>query len=181
MPPELLRFDALPVSAWRNGAGRKADIASGPDWHVGFAWLDADAPFSDFAGNDRTITLLDGAGFTLEFEGHPALQVTGQRVPASFDGGWATQCRLLQGACLVLNAMTARAGYRHSVTISAAGSAEIVPHGASEVFVVLLTGTARVLDGDLALRPRDALRPSSSFRLHASPEATLCTIRIERK
>jgi hypothetical protein len=59
------------VSRWRNGAGRKADIAAGPDWLVGYAWLDADAPFSDYAGYDRTITLIEGPGFILDFGPFP--------------------------------------------------------------------------------------------------------------
>lgn len=178
MMPELLRFDSLPVSAWRNGVGRKADIASGPDWHVGFAWLDADAPFSDFTGNDRTITLVEGAGFVLDFAGHPALQVGERHAPASFDGGWPTQCHLLDGPCLVLNAMTARLGYRHTVAISGAASTQIVPDGAAALFVVVLAGTAWVPDNDLTLQRHDAVRATGPFHLHAAPEARLCTIRI---
>jgi environmental stress-induced protein Ves len=54
----VIRSAALPVSRWRNGAGRKADIATGDGWMAGFAWLDEEAPFSEFAGQDRTITLL---------------------------------------------------------------------------------------------------------------------------
>ena len=63
----LIPFADLTVSPWRNGAGRKADVAAGPDWLVGFAWLDRDAPFSDYTGHDRTITLIEGAGFALDF------------------------------------------------------------------------------------------------------------------
>jgi len=63
----LIPFASLSESRWRNGAGRKADIATGQDWLVGFAWLEADAPFSDYRGLDRTITLVDGQGFTLDF------------------------------------------------------------------------------------------------------------------
>ena len=67
MPHEPLTFATRPLSRWVNGAGRKADIDSGPGWMVGFAWLDTDAPFSDHSGQSRTITLLDGPGFTLDF------------------------------------------------------------------------------------------------------------------
>src|SRR5262249_56056499 len=51
----LIPFASLSESRWRNGAGRKVDIASGPGWLVGFAWLDGDAPFSDYRGPDPTL------------------------------------------------------------------------------------------------------------------------------
>src|SRR4051794_39659659 len=117
MSDELLTFATRVVSRWPNGAGRKADIASGPGWLVGFAWLDADAPFSDLRGQDRTITLLDGPGFTLDFPPpHPALVVRSRHVPSAFDGGWPTRCRVL-GLCLVLNAMSVRGQWSHEVRI----------------------------------------------------------------
>ena len=54
----LLRHAELPITRWRNGAGRKADVVGGPGWSIGFAWLEAAADFSHYAGQDRTITLL---------------------------------------------------------------------------------------------------------------------------
>ena len=107
------------MSRWRNGAGRKADIAAGPDWLVGFAWLDADAAFSDYAGYDRTITLVEGPGFALDFgPAHPALLARRPFVPAAFDGGWPARCRVPDGPCMALNAMTARAGWTHRVAVA---------------------------------------------------------------
>ena len=117
MPHEPLPFATRPLSRWVNGAGRKADIDAGPGWMVGFAWLDTDAPFSDLSGQDRTITLLDGPGFTLDFTPPvPALVVRSPHVPSRFDGGWPTRCRIL-GPCLVLNAITTRGQWRHDVRI----------------------------------------------------------------
>src|SRR4051794_33859295 len=117
MASELLTFDTRIVSRWPNDSGRKADIASGPGWLAGFAWLDADAPFSDLSGQDRTITLLDGPGFTLDFAPrYPALAVRSRHAPAHFDGGWPARCRIL-GPCLVLNAMSVRGQWRHDVRV----------------------------------------------------------------
>lgn len=117
MASELLTFATRVISRWPNDAGRKADIASGPGWLAGFAWLDADAPFSDLSGQDRTITLLDGPGFTLDFAPpHPALVVRSRHVPSQFDGGWPARCRIL-GPCLVLNAMSVRGQWRHEVRV----------------------------------------------------------------
>ena len=179
MTLDIIRFDDLPISAWHNGAGRKADIAATAEWSVGFAWLETDAPFSDLAGRDRTITLVRGPGFTLDFADRPALHVTDPFRPSAFDGGWPTQCRLLGGAGLVLNAMTARARYRHTVQIvSAEPVAEITPGPAEAFFLVLLTGTATVADAAVAIRPNDAVHADRPFTLRATPGALACAITI---
>jgi environmental stress-induced protein Ves len=148
MAHDLLSFATRPPSRWANGAGRKADIATGRDWMVGFAWLDADAPFSDFSGQNRIITLLDGPGFTLDFAPpNPPLVVTSRHVPSPFDGGWPTQCRIL-GPCLVLNAMCARDRWRHSVTVvTEPTSIPPAPINAFGFLVDLTTRDARRLDG----------------------------------
>ncbi len=165
------------MSRWRNGAGRKADIASAAEWNVGFAWLDADAPFSDFSGHDRTITLIHGPGFTLHFAGRPALRVDEPYRPSSFDGGWETQCSLLGEACVVLNAMTSRRSYRHSVTIADTGTVVSADHPAEAVFLVLLTGTA-TLPGGGVLQPRDAIRITAPVGLVGSPGSRSAVIAI---
>ena len=157
MTPEIIRFSSLPVSLWRNGAGRKADICSTEEWNVGFAWLEKDAPFSDFTGVDRTITLIDGPGFSLVFADHPTLQVDALHRPSPFDGGWATQCHVDKGACMVLNVMTARDRYRHSVSIADADAIASVDRTAAAIFAVLLTGSVSLPDGSV-LQPRDAIR-----------------------
>ena len=150
MAHELLSFATRPLSRWANGAGRKADIDSGPSWMVGFAWLDADAQFSDLGGRDRTITLLHGPGFTLDFASlHPALDVSSPHVPCRFDGGWPTQCRIL-GPSLVLNAMSARGQCRHDVRIlTQPTTLPVQPVGTFAFLVDLTTRDALRLDGQI--------------------------------
>ena len=135
----VIPLATLAETRWRNGAGRKADIAAGDGWVVGFAWLDIAAPFSDYAGHDRTITLVDGPGFSLHFPTHD-LVVHIARQPTSFDGGAPAQCRI-EGPCMVLNAMTERRLHRHSVTIQPPGPIACNP---DEITIaVSLDGPAR--------------------------------------
>jgi environmental stress-induced protein Ves len=136
----LLRHAELPISRWRNGAGRKADVVGGPGWSIGFAWLEEAADFSHYPGHDRTITLLRGNGFALDFAEGPPLLVDRPQVPSRFDGGRACRCRLLDGPCLVVNAVSDRALYRHSVEIR-------VPQPGDTGFAVLLSGSAILPDG----------------------------------
>ena len=153
----ILRAAELPVSLWRNGAGRKSDVAAGPGWTVGFAWLDADSVFSDYAGHDRTIMLVAGPGFTLDFAGRAPLVADEPFAPAPFDGGWAAECRVA-GPCRVLNAMTERGRASHAMRTQA-GSLRLAPEASVIEIVVLLRGAGSVsnADGTAALEPLDAV------------------------
>ena len=115
---------------------------------TGFAWLDVDAPFSGLSGQDRTITLLEGPGFTLDFAPpHAALTVRSQHVPSPFDGGWPAFCRIL-GPCLVLNAISARGQWRHDVRILTRPThLPAQPQGAIAFLVDLSIRDALRLDG----------------------------------
>jgi environmental stress-induced protein Ves len=165
------------VSRWRNGAGRKADIAAGPDWLVGFAWVDADAAFSDYAGYDRTITLVEGPGFALDFgSAHPALLARRPFVPAAFDGGWPARCRVSDGPCMVLNAMTARAGWTHRVAV-ATGPVRTATAPGGVAFLVVLEGSVSI--GGETAGPRDAFRVEGAVAVDGGVGARVAVIGID--
>lgn len=177
MTATLIPFAGLTVSPWRNGAGRKADIAAGPDWLVGFAWLDADAPFSNYDGHDRTITLIEGPGFTLDFgPAHAALSARKLYAPCLFDGGWTTQCRVPDGPSMVLNAMTARATWTHRVSIAPVAPLA-APSPGGLAFLVVLEGSVAI-DGQTA-GPRDAFRLAGAATPTAGADARAALIRID--
>ena len=153
----------LTVSHWRNGAGRKADVVGGPGWLVTFAWVDKDAEFSDFVGQDRTIILIEGEGFTLDLQGQPPLILGTPLQPRWFDGGWRARCRLHGSPSMVLNAISERAAWRHSVEIRA-------PRPEDTGFAVLLE------DGGPGYRRLDTVS------LPASAVTVACVvIRFDRK
>lgn len=137
MTPIVLRAARLPISLWPNNAGRKADIARGPGWLVAFAWLDQDARFSDYTGMDRTITLIDGDGFVLRFDGGRDVAVI-PLSPTAFDGGAGLCCHLPNGPCRVLNVMTERSRASHCVQIG--GNDGAWSQNATAVFVALDEG-----------------------------------------
>ena len=178
-----IRFAELTKSPWPNGAGRKADIAAGPigddgkpDWLLAYAWLDGDAPFSDYTGHDRTITLVSGVGFILDFaEASPPLMVDAPFRPSGFDGGVPAQCRLPAGACLVLNAMSRRGTWRHR--IATASSRAPLPAIVGERFIVVLRGRCSL--GGVLLHPRDAIRVSTAVELAAASDCLLAIAQFE--
>lgn len=173
----LIPFSGLAVSRWRNGAGRKADIAAGPDWLVGFAWLDADAPFSDYVGHERSITLIEGPGFTLDFgPRHAALGVRTSYAPHPFDGGRTAYRRVPDGPCIVLNAMTARATWTHSVSVAPA-AVLAAPSPGGVAFLVVLEGSV-VIDGRIA-GLRDTFRLTGAATPQTGGAARTALIRID--
>lgn len=178
-----IRFADLQKSPWPNGAGRKADVAAGPigddgkpDWLLAYAWLDGDAPFSDYTGHDRTITLISGVGFVLDFaEAAPAMVVDAPFRPRPFAGDLAAQCRLPAGHCLVLNAMSRHGLWKHRL-VTASSRVEL-PAVAGKRFLVVLRGRCAL--GGVLLNPRDVVPATGATQLAAASDCLLAVAQFE--
>ena len=97
---------------WKNGGGTTMELAREGTgerflWRLSVADVETSGPFSDFPGYERTIMLLQGDGMELAVDGRP-IRLDRPWVPFVFDGGAATTCRLLGGACRELNVMADR-------------------------------------------------------------------------
>lgn len=112
--------------AWKNGAGStaeiavepaRADLASGFDWRISIAAVERDGPFSAFAGYDRTIMLIEGAGMALDFGGGRIERVAERFRPFEFAGEDAVECRLLDGPIRDFNLMLRRASHAAEVHV----------------------------------------------------------------
>lgn len=93
-PSQVRRAGSQARMRWKNGAGWTSEILRVPDcedwhWRLSIAEIDADAPFSAFAGVDRELVLLSGNGLRLRFEDgdthellppHARLRFAGERV-----------------------------------------------------------------------------------------------------
>ena len=97
---------------WKNGGGTTTELmvapegtASGFDWRLSIADVAESGPFSDFAGYDRNIMLIEGTGFTLTFPEQPAQRVSRTFEPFSFDGGSSCDCTLIDGPVRDFNLM----------------------------------------------------------------------------
>ncbi len=168
---QIIRAADLLETKWLNGAGRKADIASGEGWLLGFAWLDQDAPFSDYTGFDRTITLLEGPGFSLELPVGSTLTVRHAFEPAAFDGAGPMPCHILGGPCRVLNAISAWPGYSHTVQVVSGTDLSGVDRG-DLVFGVVLRGVVA------GAGPLDTIRLTSS--VSGAADALIAVARFEK-
>lgn len=141
---------------------------------IGFAWLDADAPFSLLPRMDRTITLVEGPGFTLDVAGQ-ALPVEARFVPTRFDGGAVTMCGIA-GPSRVLNVMTERGRFRHNVAI-VDRSGPIDPGAGPACVAVVLEGAATM--GVVALERLDAVYVDGVTTLDLGAGGLFAVVTIE--
>lgn len=105
---------------WKNGGGSTAEIAvepAGADLAAGFGWrlsiasIERDGPFSAFAGYDRWIMLIEGAGMVLDLGGGRMERIAERFRPFEFAGEAAVECRLIDGPIRDFNLMLRRASH----------------------------------------------------------------------
>ncbi len=89
---------------WKNGGGTTTELMAeangageGYDWRLSIAEVGASGPFSDFTGYNRSIMLVEGKGFTLDFAEVGTHHLARSFEPLRFDGAWRTECTLIDG------------------------------------------------------------------------------------
>lgn len=112
MTLQVVRAELVQPQPWRNGGGRTRELLAWPsaqDWalRISLADIEADGPFSAFAGVQRWFAVIAGAGVALAFGDDERRLVPGD-APLCFDGAAAPGCRLLDGATRDLNLMLRR-------------------------------------------------------------------------
>jgi len=113
---KIIRFDELKAVPWKNGLGITRELAVEPAgasmedfaWRVSIADVDTASPFSVFPGIDRTIVLLEGAGFTMILDGEREHALTTPCEPFAFPGEAKVDVRLAGGATRDFNLMVRR-------------------------------------------------------------------------
>lgn len=101
----ILRADDYPRMPWKNGGGSTEEIArdAGQDldldgfgWRLSIAGIETSGDFSVFAGYQRIITVLQGAGMTLDVDGLSSRPLLPSD-PFAFSGDSQVNCTLLDG------------------------------------------------------------------------------------
>lgn len=118
---DVLRAAGYRRTRWKNGAGSTLEIATAhdqpPGWRISLASIDRDAPFSEFAGYDRTLTVVQGAGVLLYFDGG-SKATAGTLRPFAFPGERRVLATLLKGPTQAFNVMTQRTQFTHRVELA---------------------------------------------------------------
>jgi hypothetical protein len=117
----VLRAIDYPRMPWKNGGGSTEEISrdageglDGFGWRLSIADIEESGGFSVFAGYQRIITVLQGAGMTLEVDG----ALTEPLIPGdpfAFSGDSQVSCNLLDGAIRDFNLIYAPQHYRASL------------------------------------------------------------------
>ena len=147
---------------WKNGLGTTHEIWVGRTAHdeatggfrarLSIATVSVGSPFSRFAGCDRVIVLLDGAGMRLD-SGPGRQQVLSQpHQPYAFSGDWDTDCTLIAGPCRDFNVIVDRQRARAEVRVISLGPdqpATLIAGPHDEIWAMfVLQGAATVSDPD---------------------------------
>ena len=167
MPLNVLRYGTYDRKAWKNGGGITEDVrlfpesATHDDFEIrlSLAEISREGPFSAFAGIDRTITLVGGDPFLLEFDDGTRQRMT-QLAPFSFDGALTPVSRLDGAPSRDFNVMTRRGRWTHLATIQRGGEgASLQLDGGAIGIVHAVTGKWRAAAGNSreTLGPRDTL------------------------
>jgi hypothetical protein len=153
---------------WKNGVGETVEIAISPgsaglddfDWRMSMAHVDTDGPFSAFAGVDRTLAIVDGAGLTLSIQGRRPITLTKESEPLTFPGDVATSAVRRNGRVTDLNVMTRRGRFEHQMErLDFSGSVE-VNVDATVALLICVTRGVRIESqgGETRLATLDTLR-----------------------
>ena len=162
----ILHADQLRPVPWRNGQGITRELAVMPPgagmedflWRVSLADVVGAAPFSRFPGVDRTIVLIEGAGFRMTLDEAQIHELTTPCVPFAFPGEAAVAVALAGGPTRDFNLMLRRGRASGSIEVWNDTAARAVPPDL--VLLHLVHGRARTPEG--ALAPGDSWLPDST-------------------
>jgi environmental stress-induced protein Ves len=165
---------------WKNGQGSTTELIAATngegafDWRLSIAEVGQSGPFSDFSGYDRFITLIEGAGMTLSFNGRMERRIDKPYAPLPFDGGWQTDCILIDGPLRDFNLMVARHWGYAAMAILRPAAGEACELGVAPVTLL------HVFDGAAAVEIGDAkyhLATGDTLCLENAPDSRLLTDR----
>ncbi len=137
---------------WGNGGGASRELilrtrADTPDrllWRMSTTRILTSCPFSAYAGYKRTITLLSGGAFTLDFFGEAPAHTVARFEPFDFNGGWKTHCNLPGDIAVVLNVMADESVIYSRTTLTPGPSASRYRLETDAVLLYGLEGTTRL-------------------------------------
>ena len=150
---------------WKNGGGFTTDIAGeyrpgaepggwdGMIWRLSRTRIETPGPFSDLAGYDRLLAVIDGSGLVLHAKGRPPLDARTPFRPVRFAGEWQIHSELTGGPVGVLNLLSDRTKIAIDLAFAAAPDRVALPDARA---IVLALSPARIgLDGEAVELERD--------------------------
>jgi environmental stress-induced protein Ves len=167
---KIVRASHCRTTPWKNGGGSTTEIAVEPfaatldnfDWRISMARVASDGPFSEFAGIDRTLSIVKGNGLALTVGDAAPVVLDRNSEPIRFPGDRPTSARLLADEIIDLNVMTRRGRFEHRLQrLRAPAQCEFDGHDiavvvacSSDVTLTLWDNVIRLANGDAAILER---------------------------
>jgi environmental stress-induced protein Ves len=163
----MIRAHTLTPKPWKNGGGVTREIAAGPEgasldafaWRLSLADVASDGAFSRFAGVDRVLALLDGAGMRLAEADAGVHTLDAPLAIARFAGETPIHATLIDGPTRDFNVMVRRdlararvEARRGSHSIACANDLTFIFCARGPLSVELADGARLTLDADDTLR-----------------------------
>jgi uncharacterized protein len=133
---------------WANGRGRTVELFRQEDadgallLRLSCAAVVAAGAFSSLPGIDRILTLIEGAGFDLDFGEHGSVAPVRPFMPIAFSGDWPAAATNLRGPSRDFNVMVARGRMTAQVTVLRDGPATL--DGARGSFLYVAQGSVAI-------------------------------------
>ncbi|SEN35334.1 hypothetical protein SAMN04487857_11472 [Pseudomonas sp. ok272] len=182
---KVLRAVDYPRMPWKNGGGSTEEITrdagtglDGFGWRLSIADIAESGGFSTFAGYQRVITVLQGAGMTLSVDGQDTRALL-PLDPFAFSGQSQVACTLLDGPIRDFNLIYAPQRYRARLQWLAGEQRLLTSAGTVLVFSVSESLSVQ-LDGSLQhLGRHDCLHvDANAGLLDIAVNAPCCVIEL---
>ncbi|UUY10272.1 HutD family protein [Pseudomonas sp. J452] len=159
MPIQRLDRHQARQMPWKNGGGITCELAIAPAgagledfaWRISCAQIASGGPFSRFAGVDRSLALLEGAGLDLRLNGQPR-QLRPGDPPLIFAGEDEVSAELLDGPVGDFNLMTRRSAWRHQLQRLQLDGAQTLHNDADILLIYCQRGRVTVQLADASVQ-----------------------------
>ncbi|HVK90130.1 MAG TPA: HutD family protein [Mycoplana sp.] len=121
--PKVLQATGRRHIPWKEGDGETLEVAVFPpesspsdfEWRVSLTTVTSDGRFSSFPGVERTISVVEGSGLSLELDGKSPVVLTQRSEPFAFPADVPATASLVKGPVVDLDVMSRRVHWRHRV------------------------------------------------------------------
>lgn len=140
---QILKHSHFTATPWKNGGGITLEAIRVPPradayrWRVSIAHIDRPGPFSEFAGYQRIMVLLEGNGAALAFADGRNVELRRVGDMVEFDGAAAAQCELIDGKCTDLNLIAANSLGKMHAAVEPVRGRRSVPRRVGHLTLVL--------------------------------------------
>jgi hypothetical protein len=161
------------IMPWKNGGGITTElhVETGVDadflWRVSIADVAEAGPFSVFAGYDRHIMAIEGAGMILDGGPDGPIEVNPRFVTRSFSGDWPIASRLVSGPVRDFNLMSWRESVESSLAcIDSSAPLQLGGEPGVTYFVYILEGEFKADGQGFGIGESLLLKPGETVRIN---------------